>query len=73
MVWGCWLGTAGHPVRGRNGNSRSEGVWLPVLAVVEPLEGSRASGFGILLRGKIPLQNIYVKIERQLAVADLSV
>ena len=49
--------------RTKMGAAAAQGVWLPVLAVVEPLEGSRASGFGILLRGKIPLQNIYLKKE----------
>lgn len=44
-----------------------------VVAVVEPLEGSRVSGFRVLQRGKISLQNIYLKIQRQLAAADLSV
>lgn len=79
LVWLCGAGLlAGHCWAPSSGQEREqlqprEGVWLPVLAVVEPLEGSRASGFGILLRGKIPLRNISLKIERQLAVADLSV
>lgn len=58
---------------GMGAAAAQRGSLAPVPGFVEPLEGSRASGFGVLLRGKIPLQNIYLKTERQLAVADLSV
>lgn len=62
----CWKPSS-EPERGQP--QPIEGV----VAVVEPLEGSRVSGFRVLQRGKISLQNIYLKIQRQLAAADLSV
>lgn len=61
LVWLCGVGLlAGHcwaPGLGQEPEplQPSEGAWLPVLAAAEPLEGSRASDVGILLRGNTSL------------------
>lgn len=65
VCWGVLL--AGHCWKHSSGQERGQPQPVEgVVAVVEPLEGSRVSGFRLLLRGKISLQNIYLKIQRQL-------
>lgn len=75
LVWLCaGVLLAGHCWKHSSGQERGQPQPIEgVVAVVEPLEGSHVSGFRVLLRGKISLQNIYLKIQRQLAAADLSV